>query len=79
MDIIGMIDIRRWRDRWERWKQHRRRRIHYQRLRSDYLKIAGIPPGITASWMNGEARLLLLSQKGVETVGSESCQREPSY
>jgi hypothetical protein len=79
VDIIGMIDIRRWRDRWELWKQHRQRLIHCQRMRSDYLKIAGITPGIAAPWMNGEARLLMLSQKGVETVGSEPCQREPSY
>ena len=79
MDIIGIVDIQRWRDWWERWKLNRRRIIHYQRLRDDYLKIAGIPPGVAAPWMNGEARLLLLSQKGVETDGSESCQREPSY
>ncbi len=61
MDIIGMIDIRRWRDRWELWKQHRQRLIHCQRMRSDYLKIAGITPGIAA----------LLDERRSETVNVE--------
>jgi hypothetical protein len=48
-------------------------------LRSDYLRISSLPPGVTGSWMDGEARLLILSQKEVEAVGSEPCQREFSY
>jgi hypothetical protein len=64
---------------WERWKLHMRWLVLYQRLRSDYLRIAGISSGVAGSWVDGEARLLMLSQEEVETVGSEPCQRELYY
>jgi len=69
----------RWRIWWGRWMLQVRQLVLDRRLRSDYLRISSLPPGVTGSWMDGEARLLILSQKEVEAVGSEPCQREFSY
>ena len=76
MDMVGAW---RWKSWWGRWRLHVRQLVLHQRLRSDYLRIASMPSGVAGSWLDGEARLLILSQKEVETVGSETCQRELSY
>jgi hypothetical protein len=76
MDMVGSWGWKSW---WGRWRLHVQQLVLHQRLRSDYLRIAGLPSGVAGSWMDGEARLLTLSQKEVETVGSEPCQREFSY
>jgi hypothetical protein len=74
-----MVVSRQWKSWWERWRLHVRQLVLHQRLRNDYLKFAGISVGVSGSWMDGEASLLTLNQKEVETVGSEPCQREFSY
>jgi hypothetical protein len=76
---MDMVSAWQWKSWWGRWRLRVRQLVLYLRLRSDYLRIAGMPSGAAASWMEGEWRLLTLSQKEVETVGSEPCQREFSY
>jgi hypothetical protein len=74
-----MVGASWWKGRWVRLWLHVRRLVQNRRLRRDYLKLAGIPSGTAASWMDGEERLLALSRKEVETVGGETCHRELSY
>lgn len=65
-----------WKGLWERWLLYMRQLARYNRLRADYLKIAGMPPQVTGSWMDGEAALLMLNEKEVGIVGSEPFQRK---
>jgi hypothetical protein len=76
MDMVG---YRWWKSWWGRWLPYARQLALHQQLRNDYLRIAAVTSGVDQSWMDGEARLLMLSQKGVDAVGSEPCQRKFSY
>jgi hypothetical protein len=76
---LDMFYLHWWKNWWGCWRLQVRQLVLDHRLRSDYLRIADMPPGVAGSWMDGEAQLLTLSQKEVETVGSEPCQREFSY
>ncbi len=76
MDLVGSWGWKSW---WGCWMLDVRQLVLQQRLRSEYLRIAGLSSGVAGSWMDGEARLLILIQKEVETVGSEPGQRKFSY
>ena len=75
MDMVGAW---RWKSWWGHWRLRLRQLLLYQRLRGDYLKIVGLTSEDAVPWMAEEARLLILTQKEVENVGSELCQGELS-